>query len=47
MSVAEGFGRKGSSPGVLKRDLQFHADLLNRLNRPDEAQATLDEAAEL
>jgi hypothetical protein len=47
MSVAENFGRKGSSPGVLKRDLQFHADLLNRLNRPEEAQAKLDEAAKL
>jgi hypothetical protein len=47
MSVAEDFGRKGSSPGVLKRDLQFHADLLNRLNRPEEARAKLDEAAKL
>ena len=47
MSVAENFGRKGSSLGVLKRDLQFHADLLNRLNRPEEAQAKLDEAAKL
>jgi TonB family protein len=47
MSVAEKFGRKGSSPGVLKRDLQFHADLLNRLKRPEEAQAKLDEAAKL
>lgn len=47
MSVAEDFGRKGSSPGVLKRDLQFHADLLSRLNRPEEARAKLDEAAKL
>jgi TonB family protein len=47
MSVAEDFGRKGNSPGVLKRDLQFHAELLNRLNRPEEAQAKLDEAAKL
>jgi hypothetical protein len=38
MSIAENFGRKGSAPGVLKRDLQFHADL-NRMNRPKEAQA--------
>jgi len=47
MSIAEDFGRKGSSPAVLKRDLQFHADLLNRMNRPKEAQAKLDEAAKL
>jgi len=47
MSIAEDFGRKGSSPEVLKRDLQFHADLLNRMNRPKEAQAKLDEAAKL
>ena len=40
-------GRKGSSPGVLKRNLQIHAGLLNRLNRPEEAQAKLDEAAKL
>ena len=47
MSIAEDFGRKGSTPGVLKRDLQFHAELLNRMNRPKEAQAKLDEAAKL
>ena len=47
MSVAEDFGRKGSSPGVLKRDLQFHAELLSRMSRPKEAQAKLDEAAKL
>jgi len=47
MSIAEDFGRKGSAPGVLKRDLQFHAELLNRMNRPKEAQAKLDEAAKL
>jgi hypothetical protein len=32
---------------VLKRDLQFHADLLNRMNRQKEAQAKHDEAARL
>jgi TonB family protein len=47
MSVAEDFARKGSSPMVLKRDLQFHAEVLNRMNRPTEAQAKLDEAAKL
>jgi TonB family protein len=47
MSIAEDFGRKGSSPAVLKRDLQFHADLLNRMNRQKEAQAKHDEAARL
>jgi len=47
MSIAEDFGRKGSAPGVLKRDLQFHAELLSRMSRPKEAQAKLDEAAKL
>lgn len=47
MSVAEDFGRKGTAPGVLKRDLRFHAELLNRMNLPKEAQGKLDEAAEL
>jgi hypothetical protein len=47
MSIAEDFGRKRSTPCVLKRDLQFHAELLNRMNRPKEAQAKLDEAAKL
>jgi TonB family protein len=47
MSIAEDFGRKANAPGVLKRDLQFHAELLNRMNRPKEAQAKLDEAASL
>ena len=47
MSIAEDFGRKGSNPGVLKRDLQFHAELQNRVNRPKEAQAKLEEAAKL
>jgi len=31
--------------GVLARDLRFHAKLLQGLNRPDEAQKKLDEAA--
>jgi TonB family protein len=47
MSIAEDFGRKGSATAVLKRDLQFHAELLNRMNLPKEAQAKLDEAAKL
>jgi hypothetical protein len=47
MSIAEDFARKGSSTGTLKRDLQFHSELLNRMNRPKEAQAKIDEAAKL
>jgi TonB family protein len=33
--------------GVLARDLRFHAQVLQGLNRPDEAQKKLDEAAKL
>lgn len=47
MSVAESFARKGKDSRALKRDLQFHADLLHRMNRPQEAQAKLDDAAKL
>ena len=47
MSVAETFARKGKNITSLRRDLQFHADLLDRMNRPQEAQAKLDEALKL
>ena len=47
MSLAEDLARKGSSTGILKRDLEFHAELLNRMNRPKEAQAKINEAARL
>lgn len=47
MSLAEDFCRRGKLSGALKRDLQFHAELLKRMNRPQEAQAKLDEAAKL
>jgi TonB family protein len=47
LSVAEDFSRKGQLSGALKRDLQFHAELLQRMNRPQEAQAKLDEASKL
>lgn len=47
MSIAEDFARKQQNSGLLKRDLQFHADLLNRMNRQQEAQAKLEEASKL
>jgi TonB family protein len=47
MSVAEDFCRKGQLSGALKRDLQFHGELLKSMSRPEEAQAKLDEAAKL
>jgi TonB family protein len=47
MSLAEDFCRRGKLPAALKRDLEFHAELLKRMNRPLEAQAKLDEAAKL
>jgi TonB family protein len=47
MSLAEDFCRRGKLSDALKRDLQFHAELLKRMNRPQEAQAKLDEAAKL
>jgi TonB family protein len=47
LSIAEDFCRKGQLSGALKRDLEFHAELLKRMNRPQEAQAKLDEAAKL
>jgi Gram-negative bacterial TonB protein C-terminal len=47
MSTAEDFARKGSSTGTLKRDLQFHSELLNRMNRPEEARAKIEEADKL
>lgn len=47
LSVAEDYARKGQLTGSLKRDLQFHAELLKHMNRPEEAQAKLAEAATL
>src|SRR5258708_14115075 len=47
LSVAEDFCRKGELYDALKRDLQFHAELLKRMNRSADAQAKLDEAAKL
>jgi TonB family protein len=40
-------GIAGHYRSVLARDLRFHAQVLQRLNRPDEAQKKLDEAAKL
>jgi TonB family protein len=47
MSAAEDFARKIKNSGSLKKDLEFHAELLKRLNRPQEAQMKLDEAGKL
>lgn len=47
LSTAEDYAREGHLTGVLKRDLQFHAELLKQMNQPEEAQAKLDEAAKL
>jgi TonB family protein len=47
MSLAEDFCRRAKLSAALKRDLQFHAELLKRMNRPQEAQAKLEEAAKL
>lgn len=47
ISLAEDFCRKGNLSAALKRNLEFHAELLKRMNRPKEAQAKLDEAAKL
>jgi hypothetical protein len=47
MTLAEDYARKAGASVVLKRDLQFHAELLNRMNRPKDAQAKLEEAAKL
>jgi TonB family protein len=47
MSIAENFARNQKNSGSLKRDLQFHADLLNRMNRQREAQGKLEEASKL
>ncbi|MBZ5490367.1 MAG: energy transducer TonB [Acidobacteriia bacterium] len=47
LSIAEDISRKGQLFGALKRDLQFHAELLTRMNRSQEAQAKLAEAAML
>jgi hypothetical protein len=45
--TAEGFDRKADNSALLKKDLQFHADLLKRMNRPQDAQVKLDEASKL
>ncbi len=47
LSIAEDYCRKGHLSNELERDLLFHAELLNRMNRPQDAQAKLDEAAKL
>jgi hypothetical protein len=47
LSIAEDFCRRGQLSGALRQDLLFHAELLKRMNRPQEAQAKLDEAAKL
>jgi hypothetical protein len=47
LSVAEDYARRGQLTGPLKRDLTFHAELLKRMNRPEESQAKLTEAANL
>jgi tetratricopeptide (TPR) repeat protein len=47
LSIAEDYARNGRLTGALKRDLLFHAELLRRMNRPEEAQVKLDEAAKL
>ena len=40
-------GLAGSYRGILARDLKTHAAILNQLNRPEDAQAKLDEASRL
>jgi hypothetical protein len=47
MTIAENFARKMENTFALKRDLQFHADLLNRMNRLQDVQVKLNEAAKL
>ncbi|HJX83611.1 MAG TPA: TonB family protein [Candidatus Angelobacter sp.] len=47
LSVAEDFCRKDQLSGTLKLYLQFHAELLKRMNRLQEAQAKLDEASKM
>jgi len=47
MSIAEEAARQADNPRLLKSDLQFHGELLNRMNRPKEAQVKMDEAAKL
>jgi len=47
ISVAEDFCRNGGLSTALKRNLEFHAELLKRMNRPEEARAKLEEAARL
>jgi Gram-negative bacterial TonB protein C-terminal len=47
ISVAEGFCRSGGLSAALKTNLEFHAELLKRMNRPQEAEAKLEEAAKL
>jgi dihydroorotase-like cyclic amidohydrolase len=45
LSTAESFARQLESKSLLKQDLLFHAELLKRLDRAEEAQRMLDEAA--
>jgi TonB family protein len=45
LSIAEEFARKGNKTDLLKRDLQFHAELLNRMGRQDDAKKKQEEAA--
>jgi hypothetical protein len=49
--IAEGFAREMVHQGLgvdrLRKDLQFHAELLRRLGRPEDAQKKLAEAAAL
>lgn len=47
LTMAESFCRNGQLTRELKRDLQFHAELLRRMNRLPEAQAKSDAAAKL
>lgn len=47
ISVAEDFCRNGGLSAALKLNLEFHAELLKRMNRPQEAKAKLEEAARL
>jgi TonB family protein len=46
LTTAEGFARQLESKSLLKQDLSFHAELLKRLDRAEEAQRMLDEAAQ-
>jgi tetratricopeptide (TPR) repeat protein len=47
ISAAEDFCRNGGLSAALKLNLEFHAELLKCMNRPQEATAKLEEAARL